>query len=147
MGRVLLVFALGLGAYLAWTEVVAPRVAARGEEHQSDEASLACVEAAEGVDVLFDAESAALVANSKALEQGAWAESLVRLSSALAHADSACRCPTEACASATGALYELRRLLGQMDRTARGHYLALSGAEGRRQLVRRLLKEARAGLD
>lgn len=148
MRNLLVLAILVVAGYYAYTELL-PRYEAHkvsreaGAQAQDDNArARICIAAAESFRRDLGREANRL--SRPGAETGTWSTLMVQLSGDLSGADSACNCPTEACVSAAGALFEMRRLLGRLDAVARRKAESLIGHSGALQRVDGLLARARS---
>ena len=96
-------------------------------------------------DAASDAVAGELIPNARPpVDSGVWGTALVRVAGALAAAENACSCPTEACATATDAVYELRTMFDELDDIARGNPMGIGNPARRQERVYDLLDQARA---
>ena len=96
-------------------------------------------------DAASDAIADELISNARPpVDSGVWGSALVRVAGALAAAESACSCPTAACASGSEAVRELRAMFDELDDVARGNPMGIANPARRQERVYALLDEARA---
>ena len=68
---------------------------------------------------------------------------LLRVGGALAAAENACSCSTEACAKGTDAVYELRTMFDEFNDIAHGNPMGIGNPARRQERVFALLNQAR----
>ena len=78
------------------------------------------------------------------VDAGAWGTALMRGGRVLASAETACSCPTAACAKGYEAVQELRGLYDELDDMARGNPMGFGNPARRAETVYELLRQARA---
>ena len=135
-------------AYFGYTELL-PRYRAHQESQTADEEAnedaqqaLHCVSTAESVASDFALEIRRFA--RPPVDAGTWSIFMIRTSGRLSSADSACRCPHEACISAAAALLEQRRLLNQFDAMVRGTSTGISNPAVSLERINNLLARARS---
>ena len=135
-------------AWLGYTQVW-PRYEeyrrARSANESADESarlSLACLAVAESTTSDFSREIVQF--ELPPVDPALWSTFLIRASSRLGAADSTCRCPSEACISASAALLEQRKVLNHFDARVRGTVSAPVDLAAAMKRIDRLLARARA---
>ena len=77
------------------------------------------------------------------VDRDLWGSMLLRVGGDLSSADAACSCPSDACSKASGALYDLRGLVNDLDSFVRSAGNPVLDAPSRLERINRLLASAR----
>jgi len=135
-------------AYFGYTELL-PRYRAhqqsqvvQEEADQDAQQAHHCISVAESVSSDFAGEIRQFA--RPPVDAGMWSTFMLRTGGQLSSADSACRCPHEACISAAAALLEQRRLLNQFDAMVRGTSTGISNPATSLERINNLLARARS---
>ncbi len=116
--------------------------AAHEEADQDNQQAHHCVSVAESVSSDFAGEIRQFA--RPPVDAGMWSTFMIQTSGQLSSADSACRCPHEACTSAAAALLEQRRLLNRFDAMVRGTSTGISNPAVSLERINNLLARARS---
>lgn len=126
---------------LPWLETMGKGGGAGGSGGSSGESHQCVAEARAASDTI----SGELLPNARPpVDSGVWGTALVRGGRVLAAAETACSCPTAACARGYDAVQELRAMFDELDDIARGNPAGIGNPARRQERVDRLLDEARA---
>ena len=130
-------------AYLVYTQAL-PKYQERKEAEQAVDAEIEksrqCIRLAKSANESFGTEIRQF--SQPPIDQGLWANFLLRISGDLSAADRACSCPSEACLSATAALLELREVVNDLNTFIRTASQPVTDAASRLDTVGRLLDQA-----
>ena len=145
LGRLLAVAILAVIIYYALTQglpwLKTAMDSGGGASAEGDESAFCISRAGAASDSVTDE----LIPNARPpVDSAVWGTVLVRVAGALAEAERACACPTEACAKGSDAVYELRAMFDEFDDIARGNPMGIGNPARRQERVYELLNEARA---
>ena len=148
MGGLIKLAILAAVVYFGYTQLL-PRYrahresqAAHEEADQVGQQAHHCVSVAESVSSDFAGEIRQFA--RPPVDAGMWSTFMIQTSGQLSSADSACRCPHEACTSAAAALLEQRRLLNRFDAMVRGTSTGISNPAVSLERINNLLARARS---
>ncbi|MCH7664994.1 MAG: hypothetical protein IH936_03565 [Acidobacteria bacterium] len=148
MGGLIKLAILAAVVYFGYTQLL-PRYrahresqAAHEEADQDSQQAHHCVSVAESVSSDFAGEIRQF--SRPPVDAGMWSTFMIQTSGQLSSADSACRCPHEACTSAAAALLEQRRLLNRFDAMVRGTSTGISNPAVSLERINNLLARARS---
>jgi hypothetical protein len=148
MRRFVTLAILAAAAYYGYTELL-PKYrshqqsqAAEEQAGQDTQQALHCVTVAESANSDFARGMRQFT--QPPVDTGLWSTFMIQTGGQLSSADSACRCPHEACLTATAALLEQRSLLNQFDNMIRGTSAGISNPATSLERIHNLLARARS---